>query len=531
MKYHALRRDGTHLQGAMTETREFGRLGPYLLVRSSGTGGMGRVELALPTDVSASEVRVIKRMHTDGRSEDQEARFRREAQIAARLQHENIARTLQVEDIDGELCLAQEFIDGLDLGKVMRQCRPRTLPITVAADIVREVCRGLSYAHDFGGLGIVHRDVTPENIMISFTGAVKIVDFGIARSKIDGTLTNLGVVIGRREYIAPEAWDGEKPDRRTDIYSLGVVLWELLTGLRLEGSAEVGPGQRPPNPCSVNPAIPPPLGEVVARALAAAPDDRYQTANELGEALAPFGVRDGTSKDTLVTLLRFYFNVDVLRQLLTEDIADARRFLASQQLPHREPVPRGRGLLVAAVTALSVVVAGAAILRLTSHHDLAPKTTMAANPTPLALPPAPVAQPSLTEPALHVPVVRPRVEEGPVMEHAVKARVAGRRSSKELEAIRPEESPKSPPPDELLREAQAQWDRGKDAEALALARKARASGVGAPAYVLRGAILMSESKLTDAERELVEAVRLDPDNAQAKSLLGVAREKIAEGGR
>jgi hypothetical protein len=490
---------------------------------------MGRVELALRSDLEGADVCVIKRMHADGRSEDQEPRFRREAQIAARLRHDNIARTLQVEGIDGELCLAQEFIDGLDLGKVMRQCRPRTLPITVVAHIVREVCRGLSYAHDFGGLGIVHRDVTPENIMISFEGDVKLVDFGIARSKIDGTLTNLGVVIGRREYIAPEAWDGEKPDRRADIYSLGVVLWELLTGLRLEGSAEVGPGQRPPNPCSVNASIPAALGEVTARALAASPDDRHQTADELGDALAPFGVPEGDARGELVTLLRFYFNVDVLRQLLTEDIADARRFLESQKLRSTGSLSRGRGLLIAAATAFSVVVVGAAVFRLTNRHGIAPKTTMAANPPPFALRPAP-AWPTESA-ALHAAVVPAQVDQPPLIERAVQARVAGRRSPKEAEALRLSESPNNLPPDELLREAQAEWDRGKDAEALVLTKQARIAGAGAPAHVLRGAILMSESKLTDAERELVEAVRLDPGNAQAKSLLGVAREKIAEGGR
>jgi eukaryotic-like serine/threonine-protein kinase len=252
----------------MTETREFRRLGPYLLVRTSGAGGMGRVELALRADQLDRDICVIKRMHSEGRSDDQEARFRREAQIAARLENDNIARTLLVEDINGEPCLAQEFVEGVDLGGIMRQFRPRNLPVAAAVHVVKEVCHGLGYAHDFGGHGIVHRDVTPENIMVSFDGEVKLIDFGIARSAVDGTLTNVGVIIGRREYIAPESWEGEKADRRVDIYALGVVLWELLTGRRLEGSTEVGPGKRPPDPSTVNAGIPPAVSQVVIRALA-----------------------------------------------------------------------------------------------------------------------------------------------------------------------------------------------------------------------------------------------------------------------
>ena len=196
----------------VTDTREHIQFGPYLIVRLSGAGGMGRVEVALRADEKDPDVCVIKRLHGALHDEEKEARFRREAQIAARLEHENIARTLRIEKIDGELCIVQEFIEGVNLGKVMRQLGVRPLPIVVAVHVVSAVARALAYAHGFGRLGIVHRDVTPENVMLSFAGDVKLIDFGTARSAVDGRVTDTGVVVGRRSYVPPEAWEGEKVD-------------------------------------------------------------------------------------------------------------------------------------------------------------------------------------------------------------------------------------------------------------------------------------------------------------------------------
>src|SRR5690348_6616108 len=149
----------------MTEAREHTQFGPYLVVRVSGAGGMGRVELALRMDKDDPDVCVIKRLHGAARDEEAEARFRREAQIAARLEHENIARTLRIEKVDGELCIAQEFVEGVNLARVMRQLGARPLPTVVAVHVVRQIARALGYAHGFGRQGIVHRDVTPENVM------------------------------------------------------------------------------------------------------------------------------------------------------------------------------------------------------------------------------------------------------------------------------------------------------------------------------------------------------------------------------
>ena len=307
----------------MTDTREHIQFGPYLIVRLSGAGGMGRVEVALRADEKDSDVCVIKRLHGALHDEEKEARFRREAQIAAGLEHENIARTLRIEKIDGELCIVQELIEGVNLGKVMRQLGVQPLPIVVAVHVVSAIARALAHAHGFGRMGIVHRDVTPENVMLSFAGDVKLIDFGTARSAVDGRLTDTGVVVGRRSYVPPEAWEGEKVDHRADVYALGVVLWEVLTGRR----AEEAPDASLPDATTLNPEVTLLLGQVVARAMAPAPEDRYQSAEEVAAALAAFVPPEADPRRDLADLLGLCFNVGLQKQLLADDIAEAKRFL------------------------------------------------------------------------------------------------------------------------------------------------------------------------------------------------------------
>jgi serine/threonine protein kinase len=307
----------------MTDTREHIQFGPYLIVRLSGAGGMGRIEVALRADGTDPDVCVIKRLHGALHDEEKEARFRREAQIAGRLEHENIARTMRIEKIDGELCIVQEFIEGVNLGKVMRQLGVRPLPIVVAVHVVSAVARALAHAHGFGRLGIVHRDVTPENVMLSFAGDVKLIDFGAARSAVDGRLTDTGVVVGRRSYVPPEAWEGEKVDQRGDVFALGVVLWEVLTGRR----AEEAPDASLPDASTLNPEVTLLLGQVVARAMAPAPEDRYQSADEVAAALAAFIPPGADPRRDLADLLGLCFNVTLQKRLLADDIAEAKEFL------------------------------------------------------------------------------------------------------------------------------------------------------------------------------------------------------------
>jgi hypothetical protein len=504
----------------VTEERTYEQFGPYLVVRVSGAGGMGRVQIALRADSATDDVYVIKRMTPVADIPDQAARFRREAQIAARLEHPNIARTLKVEEIGGELCIAQEYVQGMDLGRLMRQLLARPVPVPLAVFVAHEVAAGLAHAHGFGGHEIVHRDVSPENVMISFDGDVKLIDFGIARSAVDGTLTSVGAIIGRREYIAPENWEGARPDRRADVYGLGVVLWEALTGRRVEEMREIGPVKALSDPRDFNESIPEPLAKIVMRALVAAPAERYQSCDELAAALAPFAAGAAAKKE-LADLVAFNFNVLMYREVIAEDIQSARRFLASRRSRTQGP-PRWRwlGIAVSAAAAAAIVVVFVN-RRAPSPPALAePIAQGAAAPSP-GRADVPVPPPVPTNVALQPP----RAE---IPSHRALSKVAGpRRPALAAGGSLPPTAARIDAAN-LLNEAQASWDRGNTTRAIALARNAIAAGAGAPGHLLLGAILLNANR-HEAERELAEAVRLDPQNRQATNLLSLAQQKITEG--
>ena len=317
------------LRGAMAGDGEFRRFGPYILLRTSGAGGMGRIDLALRAQPDGiPTLCVLKRMHAELRLREHGARFRREANIALQLSHAAIARTVGVEEIDGELVLLQELVHGVDvrlLGTRLAAAGERA-PLPTVVHVVSEVAGALAYAHAFGDLGIVHRDVTPDNVMLSFTGDVKLIDFGIARSDVDATLTSAGQIVGRPTYTAPEIWRGAQADRRADIYSLGVVLWQLLTG---RGSRRSGRSDEhaAPAPSAYNPDVPPGLDAVVARALARRPDQRYQDAGRLQEALRAFSPPGFLPEPALAALLARHFDVTRERHMLAAEVARATRSL------------------------------------------------------------------------------------------------------------------------------------------------------------------------------------------------------------
>jgi eukaryotic-like serine/threonine-protein kinase len=531
----------------MTETREHTQFGPYLVVRVSGAGGMGRVELALRMDKEDPDACVIKRLHGAVNDEEAEARFWREAQIAARLEHENIARTLRIEKIDSELCIAQEFVEGVNLARVMRQLGARPLPITVAVHVVRQIARALGYAHGFGRQGIVHRDVTPENVMMSFAGDVKLVDFGIARSAVDEAATNLGVVVGRRSYVPPEAWDGAQLDGRADVFALGVVLWEGLTGRRAEETAEPALGDAR----ELNPEVPPLLGQVVERAMAPAREHRYQTADELGAALAGFVPEGADPRLELANLLALCFNVPLHRRLVAEDLAEAKRFLRTHgtaAFSSVTPAPPARttvalippkvarqvrraGPWIAATIAAVVATSGIGLLR---THGRSARSRASAEPLVVTVPApaAPVAPPSIApppaEPPSAPPAPPPLAPELVPPALTLEALAAGPRR---VEGRAPESldrAPRDTAADRSLREANDLWERGNTTGAYTLAREALAAGAGAPAHVLLGALLINMKNFTAAEPELATAVRLDPRNGEARRMLALLHRIAAE---
>lgn len=215
------------------------RFGRYQLLHRIAQGGMAEVYLAQQTGPAGFSKRlVIKKIHPHlAHSEEFVGMFLDEARVAAQLNHPNIAQIYELGEDEGQYYIAMEFIDGWNLRQVNKKLRRTGLriPPELAARITAEVCAGLDYAHRFKdpsgrNLRIVHRDVSPQNIMISRDGVVKIIDFGIAKASINQQLTQGNVLKGKFSYMSPEQAAGKKLDRRSDIFSLGVVLYEMLMG-------------------------------------------------------------------------------------------------------------------------------------------------------------------------------------------------------------------------------------------------------------------------------------------------------------
>ncbi len=275
------------------------RLADFELVGRLGAGGMAEVFLAKRRGAEGTyKLLVVKRILPKHVASDKfRAMFAEEARLATLLNHPNIVQVYDFQDAgeSGQL-LSMEYVEGPDLGKVARVARKTgdRLPPYVAAFLVSEVARGLHYAHerkDERGrpLDIVHRDVSPQNILISVDGAVKIADFGIASANV--LREARGVLKGKVGYMSPEQARGQRVDRRSDIYSLGIVLHELLSGRPLfpreEGKSQIDRvrGGAVEAPSVFVQGVPSELEAIVMRALSRDPDDRFQTARDLASAI------------------------------------------------------------------------------------------------------------------------------------------------------------------------------------------------------------------------------------------------------
>jgi serine/threonine protein kinase len=254
-------------------------------------------------------------------------RFLDEAKVVLRLSHANLVTTFDAGEVDGESFIAMEQVEGKDLREVWNRCvRTRTrIPLDVALIVAREVARALGYVHAYGDLRLVHRDVAPPNIMLSYFGEVKLTDFGLARSTLKKEHTTPGVVFGRASYLSPEQARGEVADARTDVYSLGIVTWELLTGqpyLQLAGLDPVSSlalvrNPRPDPPSTRAPWITPDLDTVVMRALAPERRNRYGSAEEFRRGLSEVMARVAPRADSDRV-------AEFLRGLYLEVIAEER---------------------------------------------------------------------------------------------------------------------------------------------------------------------------------------------------------------
>ncbi|MGZ3459023.1 MAG: serine/threonine protein kinase [Archangium sp.] len=263
--------------------------GKYLLLRKIASGGMGQVFLALERGAGFERLVVLKLILPHlAEDEDFLSMFQEEVRLVGPLRHPNLITTLEQAEINGRHCLAMEYVQGDDVRRLDRHARTqgRPLPVGLALRIISEAAAGLHYAHqarDPQGrpMSLVHRDVSPQNILVGFDGGVKVIDFGVAKAAGSASHTATGVLKGKYPYMSPEQANGQPVDARSDLFALGVVLWEVLMGRRLfKGESDlmtlrlVRDCQVPP-PSQLDPTLPPGLDALVLQALAPTPEGRF----------------------------------------------------------------------------------------------------------------------------------------------------------------------------------------------------------------------------------------------------------------
>ena len=369
-------------------------LGKYAIRGVLGKGAMGTVydgwDPVIDRRVAIKTVRVPDAQ--DEEAAEGLARFKREAQAAGRLTHPNIVGVFDYGETEDLAYIVMEFVEGRSLKDVMGANERMTTASIIA--LMEDILAGLTFSH---GRGVVHRDIKPANIMITLDDRAKIADFGIARIEAS-SMTQAGTVLGTPAYMSPEQFMGQVVDRRTDIYSCGVLLYQLLTGDRpFDGSMTAIMHKVlttvPPRPSELVVTAPASLDAVVAKAMARRPEDRYDTAAEFAQALrAPSAAEAAFASDeTIVAAPR---------------PAGPRPTPAAPVVAQVEPVRSGSKLPIFAGGAVAVLAAAAAIVWfvLPSHDTVAPPSQQAsvAQPTAAAAPEtvAPVLPPPAGPPPI-----------------------------------------------------------------------------------------------------------------------------------
>jgi serine/threonine-protein kinase len=416
------------------------RIGPYRVLKAIGAGGSARIDLARIDRAYNFQRHVVLKRPLEHLRDDPKAAasLRREARIGGMLRHPNLVAILDAGIHDRYDYLVLEYIHGASLRTAMQTDAPgrvAEVPLAVALAIVIDTARGLHAAHELtddtgASLGLVHRDVSPGNVLLGLDGTVKLADFGIAKETRVTTLS--GSLHGTVTYMAPEQCRGHAFDRRADLFSLGVILYELVTGTRLfwadndvASLHRVLSGQVPP-PRSVRPEIPAALEAIILSALAPDPERRHATARAFADALERFatdhgeqlgarwiarwmheliGPRDvpwfGSSTQVDIAIVPGDGSLVAIIAATPDDAAsrpesfgpDDGSGIDDPAAPELASSPAGRGsrsrrVWLSALVATGLVGAGIAATKLATSTSPTP-TTSSSPPTPLALPPPP----------------------------------------------------------------------------------------------------------------------------------------------
>jgi len=535
------------------------KFGSYVLLERLGQGGMGEVYLAMSGHRDLETLCVVKRLLPALLSQaDHVRRFRHEADLARRLVHSNLVHTHTIGEVGGEVFLVQEFVDGHDVSALLDEMakQRRGLPVGVAVHVASQLARGLSYAHAFEKLNLVHRDINLPNVRLTYAGEVKLLDFGIASSDLHGeTLGGQGA--GKLWHQAPEqVRPGTPIDSRADVYALGVVLWELLTQRPIGTVIANGRELRQPEtegevmvwitrgehlpPSAFNREVPPALDALVGKAMRVLPADRHQSADELRTALSAFIPVGYAAEERLSALMNTLFSPDAERAARRKLIQSGRGLLdddsgAAQSSPRSPPTtaasaqgltrPERTSLMWLAPIVLGAMLGLAALLWLrrdSSPVGLPPeaaglpaaRTVEAALPPSAPLPAAVAAPPQPTMPA---------------------------RQPAKAEAIEQRFPPAAPRNDDALGELQAfpakadhlsaarqAFNDREWARALSEGKKAVAAEGGAEAHAVVGNTLFKMGRFADAEAAFAKAVEAEPGNQLMQERLRLAHARAQD---
>jgi eukaryotic-like serine/threonine-protein kinase len=368
------------------------QVGKYQLIRKLATGGMAEVFLAKAAGPMGFEKTLVLKRILPHLAEEPHfvEMFLSEAKLAAQLTHPNVVQIFDFGEADGAYFLAMEYIDGPHLRALVKGARTQGRPLSpvVCARIISLACEGLAFAHDFADpqtgepMGLIHRDISPDNILMSRQGSVKVVDFGIAKAASQSHRTQSGVIKGKLAYMPPEQVRAKALDRRTDVYALGVVLYELLTARRpFESSSDAGLMQailfEEPVPASQHRAgLPEPLLAILARALAKDREQRYPDCLAFQSDLEDFILSAGKPVAT-----------QQLAQLVVQLTAGSGTPVPVQNTPRAKAPPSTTPVHTPAPTNLPDIQSGAAWAEpptLKTPRPLEPSSASAAPSAPAA---------------------------------------------------------------------------------------------------------------------------------------------------
>jgi eukaryotic-like serine/threonine-protein kinase len=468
------------------------RLGRYTVVRRIGSGGMAELYLGrLDGPDGFCKPVALKLMHPHLSDDAHFARmFLKEARIAAALQHPAIVQVLDVGEFGGEYFMALEYVHGKDLRRLLADLRGTPMPRGAALRVVLEIGRALHYAHhlrDPSGraLAIVHRDVSPSNVLLSFEGLVKLADFGVAKITEQHNATISGSLKGKLGYMAPEQCLQEHVDHRSDVFSLGVVLYEATTGRRAFRADQpvtvmnkVIDGEWVP-PVRFVPDYPPALHEILARALEVDVEKRWPSAEALCEALERFASEAGldTRPEALAAVLTQRYGEPALPDLEVPTLEMPKlRTLGSEpdtgtgthaDGPAPRPLPRRASTAAVLVGMLAVGgLFGWQLARTTGEEARAATPTGAASgeaagpaeptvvPVPAGLAPTPAEVPTVADAAPvasdRAPETEPELGLEPTDEAASEADAAGKAQSKRRKRRKPSEKSETERAREIL---------------------------------------------------------------------------------